>query len=510
MPLGSPAMWLFAAGAALASWPGLRALADVYRSSGDYSHGFLVPLFAAFVVWDQNQTQAMRRGRPSLLGLLPLLVGCLLLILAEWYAVALRPSGLGVATFAGLGILSLLTSGCLLHSGWCGLRNRAFPLAFLVFAIPLPLSLSQPLTLLLQRAVSTAAEPLVRLFGVSIYREGNVMHLANASLGVDDACSGIRSLWMLIAAACALGYAVGLRPSRLIALCFVSVPAAVLANIARVVLTALLTQQGLTSILTGWQHETMGWLTFAAAFLGLLLIARKIQTEAPVEPVRPGATVLPSAKPLAISTGLLLLATVTHLGITRHYLQVFQPATPAVPLAQFPQRVGAFIVTDQQVLRERQDALLNPTDSLIRSYAMPGSSPVELRIMRWAPSRQHYKSLTAQPHLPDVCYPNWGFREDPHYHQPGIIQERLFLRDHEAYFLWYQHRSRVTANISGSPIEKLRLLLRSWHDPVVDHGAQFLVVVLCEAQDPAGARETVRAFAQQLQPLLPAFGCDLP
>ena len=58
-----------------------------------------------------------------------------------------------------------------------------------LFAIPLLMLLVGVLTRALRALVSTMAEPLIRLCGISIFREVNVMHLANMSLRVDDACS---------------------------------------------------------------------------------------------------------------------------------------------------------------------------------------------------------------------------------------------------------------------------------------------------------------------------------
>ena len=115
-------------------------------------------------------------------------------------------------------------------AGAAFVRDFAFPIGYLAFGVPMPLSLTNHLTLPLRRAAAALAAGAIRGLGVPVLREGNILHLANGSLGVEDVCSGLRSLWVLVAGAAALAYWLRRGLGHGVLLCVAAVPVRLVSN----------------------------------------------------------------------------------------------------------------------------------------------------------------------------------------------------------------------------------------------------------------------------------------
>jgi len=136
--------------------------------------------------------------------------------------------------------------------------------------VPLPGVVFYALTFPLQRLAAEQAAWILEMIGIPVLLDGNVIHLAQMSLGVTEACSGIRSLISLFAGAVAWAYL--LLPGSWSMVIFVAatVPITIVANAARVVLTGLIGQQFGVQYATGFFHEFAGLVIYIVAFLCLL------------------------------------------------------------------------------------------------------------------------------------------------------------------------------------------------------------------------------------------------
>jgi exosortase len=158
-------------------------------------------------------------------------------------------------------------------SGWKLLRATAFPLAFLLFAVPIPVIIYNeivfPLQFLASRFATSCLETL-NLF--PIMREGNVLIMPGMRLQVVEACSGIRSLMSLLALAAGYGYLAEKSIAVRWFLFLAMVPLAIVSNGTRVMITALMTNYIGPKAAEGFMHEFSGWVIFVVAtalFLGL-------------------------------------------------------------------------------------------------------------------------------------------------------------------------------------------------------------------------------------------------
>jgi exosortase len=239
----------------------LTELVRDWWDDANYSHGFLVPLFSGYLVWQRQDELQRLRAKGSWLGLIILLGGIGALILGDIGAEHFLTKSSFIIVIAGL---------ILFHLGADIFRVLSFPLAYLFFMIPLPALVFNAVAFPLQGLAAQNATWVLDLLGVPVLRDGNVIHLSHITLGVTEACSGIRSLISLIALAVAWAYWTlpGVWP-RLV-LVSAAVPITIVANAIRVVLTGLIGQRFGVEHAQGFFHVFEGWVIFLVAFVGLL------------------------------------------------------------------------------------------------------------------------------------------------------------------------------------------------------------------------------------------------
>ena len=143
-------------------------------------------------------------------------------------------------------------------------RAIAFPLAFLAFALPIPLAFTEGIHWQLRQLTAAATAAVIPWFGIPVFVEGTTVHLANGVLQIGDACSGFSTLYAAGAVACLTAYTTSSSRRRLIVL-FSAAPIAILSNMVRVAgLIVLVVWQG-SGILDTFLHPLSGMLTFALA-----------------------------------------------------------------------------------------------------------------------------------------------------------------------------------------------------------------------------------------------------
>ena len=177
-----------------------------------------------------------------------------------------------VGTLGDLALLLAITGLCLLVFGSEITRRHAFPIAFLIFMIPWPVSLYARIASPLQLTVSQIASQLMNATGVPVLTEGNLMTLpGGVQMFVAEACSGMRQLTGFLALTAAVAYLVSRPAWYRVALMLSSVPIAMTANVARVVLTGYIMYYLNPKFATGAFHTIEGLLMLGFG-LGLLRV----------------------------------------------------------------------------------------------------------------------------------------------------------------------------------------------------------------------------------------------
>jgi exosortase len=248
-------------------WPTLRSRFAKWGTDAQYSHGFLVPVFASFWLW-------LRRGRLAARSLQP-----------SWWGVPLLGAGLALrflgtyAYFDWLQAMSLLP--CL--SGWClllggpGLFRWSWPaIAFLLFMVPLPFRLEVALGQPLQGIATVVSTYCLQTLGFEAFAEGHVIRLGQIRIGVVEACSGLSMLVIFFALATAITMLSGRRRLDKALIILSAIPIALLANIIRITATAILHKTVGSDIANLVFHDLAGWLMMLLALAMLSLELRAL------------------------------------------------------------------------------------------------------------------------------------------------------------------------------------------------------------------------------------------
>jgi len=241
-------------------WGTLVHLVHQWVSDQNFSHGFFVPLFSAFVIWQDRQRLARIQSRPAWSGLVVLAAGLSVLSVGR----------MGAEPFLERFSLLLLLAGVvILFFGWKLFRAVLFPWALLLLMIPIPVIILNQITFPLQLLASRVAAAILPLLGVPIFREGNIINLPRMPLEVAEACSGIRSLMSLVTLAIIYGYLLEKRLWVRWLLALASVPIAVAANSVRIIGTGLLVQYWDPNKAEGFFHASWGLIIFVVSLIML-------------------------------------------------------------------------------------------------------------------------------------------------------------------------------------------------------------------------------------------------
>ena len=264
-PLPWVALAWFAGLLILAYVPILSRLIAQWWDDEDMGHGFFVPILACYIAWQSRDELLALAPKPNYLGLLLLLFASVQALIGS----------LGAELFLQrTAFIESVVGAILLMRGWPAIRVLFFPLCLLVFMVPIPAIIYNRITFPLQLFASSCAETVLELIGIPVVREGNILVLANQTLSVVEACSGIRSLLSLTFLSLIYAYFFDSKVWMRAALFVTTIPIAILANAGRVTITGILSEKVSPELAKGFFHTAEGWVIFMIA-LTLLLVAHK-------------------------------------------------------------------------------------------------------------------------------------------------------------------------------------------------------------------------------------------
>ena len=266
----------------------LARLAQTWWVDENYSHGLLIPFVIGCILWLRRDRLSAEPANPSpYLGLATILFA----LFALWAGVA------GAELYTQRLSLGLIIVGLIVFfSGPALLKQVAVPLVLFFLSIPIPTILFNKIAFPLQLFASRCAVWSMRLFGIPVLREGNIIELmprhglVTQKLEVVEACSGIRSLMTLVTLAVVYAYFTGpgprlpIRPKKPFAwlrtyafwrftiLCLSAIPIAIVTNAFRVSGTGVLAHYYGTRVADGFFHSFSGWVIYVAAFLLLFFV----------------------------------------------------------------------------------------------------------------------------------------------------------------------------------------------------------------------------------------------
>jgi len=230
-----------------------------------YSHGFFVPFFSGYLIWRAVKGSKMDVLPASRMGLPLIILALLIHVGSVWTHVFFT---------SGFSILLLVVGVSLFLFGREFTRRISFALAFLIFMFPLPMGVIDAFSFPLKLKVASMAGVVLDAAGLPFFREGAVFHLARTTLTVDDPCSGIRSLFSLLAVGAWVAYSFKISTWKKVVLFLSTFPIAIFVNVLRVCALILAAQWwgAQWALPEHWFHTASGIGVFAVSLILLFLV----------------------------------------------------------------------------------------------------------------------------------------------------------------------------------------------------------------------------------------------
>ena len=490
---------------------GLLELVRRWSQQEEYSHGFLIPVVAAWMLWSRRDALVASVGDPSWIGLPVILISALMLIIGELSAFFL---------LLQLGFVVALL-GIILSLGGTSLLKVSFiPIAFLVFAIPLPYFIDSELSFRLQLISSQLGVLFIRLFGIPVYLTGNVIDLGNYKLQVVEACSGLRYLYPLLSLGFLAAYLFQ-APLWQRALVFLSaIPITIVMNSFRIGMVGLLVDYWGIAQAEGVLHFFEGWVIFVvcAAILAaeIWLLARFFGGKSFVDvfkfPTMDGglATAKSGSGSAALAPVAICLVLLGASGALNFYISDRSEIVPErLRFISFPETLGPWKSLGRPALLESDiEQFLKPEDYILSNYTKSKNEMINFYVAYYASQRKGYS-----PHSPIVCIPGGGWQiskfERVSYQSKSLgvtlpLNRVVIARDNnkQIVYYWFVQRGRNVANEYWS---KWLLLVDAVMKNRTDGALVRVVTPLSPNESERDADERLQSFIDELQPRLRAY-----
>jgi exosortase D (VPLPA-CTERM-specific) len=479
------------------------ALAELVRRwtiQEEYSHGFLIPVVAAWLIWTRRHILLASFGPPSWAGALVILVAMFMHVIGLLSAIFL---------LSQLAIVVALLGIVLAIGGFSLLRAAFFPIIFLIFAIPLPYFVDANLSLNLQLISSQLGVFFIRLFGIPVYLEGNVIDLGDYKLQVVDACSGLRYLFPLFSLSVLAAYLFNAPIWQRALVLLSSIPITIAMNGFRIGIVGLTMDRWGPRMADGALHFFEGWIIFIASALLLALeayVLARLSGKRVFEIFRVPAYATPSlprehkgsgGHRMPIFTSLILICATLLTG------SLISNRSELIPersrFVTFPMAIGEWR-GHSSLLESWAENNLALDDYVLSDYTKPDGKVVNLYVAYYISQR-----TGESPHSPLVCIPGSGWSitrlerldsENAHPLNRAIIERN---GSKQLVYYWYEERGRSIASEYWS---KLYLLSDAITKNRSDGALVRLITAITPGELERDADHRLRAFMQDLRPKL--------
>jgi exosortase D (VPLPA-CTERM-specific) len=512
-----PLAWILLAAALAASIlavkTGLLQMFGWLLDRPEYSHGIIIPFVAAFLVWQRRDQIERLPFVGSWAGLGVVLAGAALGAVGKLSA---------LFTIEHYSVVIVLYGLVLALTGWRVFRMLWAPLLILLFMVPLPEFLYQNVSAALQLLSSEIGVWFIRLFGISVYLEGNVIDLGVYKLQVAEACSGLRYLFALMTIGFLMAYLFKTAWWKRLLLFLSSIPIAILMNSFRVGTIGVMVEHWGVGMAEGFLHEFQGWVVFmvcgAIMVLEMMLLSRigarhghwrelfGLEFPAPA-PKIPPALKRPIPTSLYVSAAVLIVVAAASLSVPERAEYVPQ----RMSFTRFPDTLGAWSGRRESLEPIYLDQLLLD-DYYLGDFSRGSELPINLYVA-WYDSQRAGRSA----HSPRSCLPGGGWQIQSFTQRtlPGIRSGREALRvnrvltqlglQQELVYYWFQQRGRVITNEYAA---KWYLFWDALTRNRTDGALVRLVVTLPPGSSPSAADQQLTEFAAAVVPTLSPYVPD--
>jgi len=258
----------------------LIEFAGRWANEPDYIHGFLVIPFSLVLLWSRRERIINVDDTPTWWGLVPLGI---------WAGLRLLGAALTAPLVIALSLIPFFWGLALWAGGWRTLHWSWSAAAFLVFMIPLPAVVADWLSGPLREIGASWSVYIIQAMGIPATVEGTTIGLPTGNLGVADVCSGIRMLMLFFAVCTGAAMLLETRPWEKIVIFVSAIPIAIIANVARITVTAILHDLVGAELADRVFHDLAGWFMMPLAIvllMGELALLRHILSTGSHPPTR--------------------------------------------------------------------------------------------------------------------------------------------------------------------------------------------------------------------------------
>ena len=409
--LSSP---LFPAGLLLLGWLALwNKLRADWSDNEQYQYGWFVPPLALVLLALRRADRPPTTRSPAGAKLALLSGGALLLLLPVRLLEEPNPDW-RLLFWVHAGLLTILSLTFFAwEGGWPSLRHFAFPIGFLLLAVPWPSGLEQSIVQSLMRGVAAISAEGMNVLGIPAHPQGNLIHIRDQTVGVSEACSGIRSLQATLMAGLLLGELARLSWPRRAALIAAGLLLALVANVFRSSLLVWIAARHGAAALEQ-VHDFAGFSVLVIVFVGLLGINRWISSRQPPPSASTSneAAALPAAPPRRVPLRFLLTAAAALVAIEAGTAAWYAQAAPlANQLPGWTVALPAAPGFKNLPIDSRTSQILRYDQALSARWSRPGPPDVDctLFFFRWEPG--HASGTQAEMHQPHICLTASGMTE---------------------------------------------------------------------------------------------------
>ena len=417
----------------------------------EYSYAFLVPVLSAWLIWTRRDSLPAAMGRPEPMAPVVMLI-----------AMAMNAVGEVSATYIfSQWSLVLAIVALILGVGGRSLFKAIWaPVVLLLFAIPAPYFIASMMSIKLQLISSALGASFIRMLGIPVLLEGNIIDLGAYKLQVADACSGLRYLYPLLSLSFVVAYFFQAPVWKRAVVVLSSIPIAIALNGLRIGLVGVTVAIWGNRATDEFLHLTEGGIVFLACAAALALevqIFASITGHAigdvlylpephPIGAGTRGSNAFRSSFPLLSSLLILLISSACIFVISKRAENI--PARP--DFVAFPNAFGEWKGHASSLDPETKQGLLGLDDYLLSDYASSDGKAVNLYVAYYASQRKG-----ESPHSPVVCIPGGGWRvltfERTGYSVDGVeapVNRAVIERNStkEVVYYWFDERGRQIAN----------------------------------------------------------------
>jgi exosortase D (VPLPA-CTERM-specific) len=492
---------------------GVERMANYLLTVPEYGHGLIIPFIAAFLVWQRRDQVERMPFTGSWAGLALTLVGVTIGAIGRLSALFVIEDYSMIITLYGL-VLSL--------TGWRVFRLLWVPLLTLIFMVPLPEFLYRGISTQLQLVSSAIGVWFIRLCGISVYLEGNVIDLGVYKLQVAEACSGLRYLFPLMTIGFLIAYFFKAAFWKRALLFLSSIPITILMNSFRIGTIGVMVEHWGVQMAEGFLHGFQGWAVFMASgammVLEMILLSYIGAGRGPWRelfglefPAATPTTIPTVARPLPLS----LQATVAILIITAAASLSVPDRAESIPprksFAEYPARFGPWTGRRAVLDSVYLDALM--LDDYYLADFVRGEEPPINYYIAWYDSQRAGRSA----HSPRSCLPTGGWEilslsqqslRGLRAGREGLRVNRVLIQlgnQRQLVYYWFQQRGRI---ITNEYVVKWYLLWDALTRNRTDGALVRLVVALPPNGTAGAADQQLTEFAAAAAPTLTAYVPD--